>query len=41
MFHFTPKRIGAHICMCFVALKVYKELERICKESDLGIILLF
>lgn len=28
MFHFTPKRIEAHICVCFVAYKVYKELER-------------
>ena len=28
MFHFTRKRIEAHICICFVALKVYKELER-------------
>jgi len=28
MFHFTPKRIEAHICICFVAYKVYKELER-------------
>ena len=28
MFHFTPKRIDAHICICFVAYKVYKELER-------------
>ena len=27
MFHFTRKRIEAHICICFVALKVYKELE--------------
>lgn len=25
MFHFTRKRIEAHICICFVALKVYKE----------------
>ena len=30
MFHFTRKRIEAHICICFVALKVYKELDRIC-----------
>jgi transposase len=29
MFHFTPKRIEAHVCICFVAYKVYKELERI------------
>lgn len=28
MFHFTPKRIEAHVCICFVAYKVYKELER-------------
>ncbi len=27
MFHFTRKRIEAHICICFVALKVYKELD--------------
>ena len=27
MFHFTRKRIEAHVCICFVALKVYKELE--------------
>lgn len=29
IFHFTEKRIDAHICLCFVAYKVYKELERI------------
>lgn len=29
MFHFTPKRIQAHVAICFVAYKVYKELERI------------
>ena len=28
MFHFTQKRIEAHICICFIAYKVYKELER-------------
>jgi len=28
MFHFTEKRIEAHICICFIAYKVYKELER-------------
>lgn len=31
MFHFTPKRIEAHVAICFVAFKVYKELERILK----------
>jgi len=31
MFHFTPKRIEAHVCICFVAYMVYKEPERILK----------
>ena len=35
MFHFTRKRIEAHICICFVALKVYKELERMLKVSEI------
>ena len=35
MFHFTRKRIEAHECICFVALKVYKELERMLKQSDI------
>ena len=25
MFHFTRRRIEAHVCICFVAMKVYKE----------------
>ena len=29
VFHFTARRIEAHVCICFVAYKVYKELERI------------
>ncbi len=33
MFHFSEKRIEAHVCICFVALKVYKELERLLKAS--------
>ncbi len=36
MFHFTRKRIEAHVCICFVALKVYKELERLLKESNIN-----
>ena len=32
---FTRKRIEAHICICFVALKVYKELERMLKVSEI------
>ena len=27
--------IEAHICICFVALKVYKELERMLKVSEI------
>ena len=37
MFHFTPKRIEAHVCICFVAYKVYKELERILKTSGINL----
>jgi len=35
MFHFTRKRIEAHVAICFVAYKVYKELERILKTNDI------
>jgi transposase len=37
MFHFTHKRIEAHVCICFVAYKVYKELERILKANGFGL----
>lgn len=36
MFHFTERRIEAHVCICFVAYKVYKELERIIFSINLG-----
>lgn len=36
MFHFTPKRYEAHICICFVAYKVYKELERTLRMMEIG-----
>ena len=36
MFHFSEKRIEAHICICFVAYKVYKELERVIRSIGLG-----
>lgn len=36
MFHFTRRRIEAHVCICFVALKVYKELERLLRLSDIN-----
>ncbi len=34
MFHFTPRRIEAHVCICFVAYKIYKELERVLKSNN-------
>src|SRR5690606_5334360 len=37
MFHFTERRIEAHVCVCFVAFKVYKELEQILKINNVGI----
>lgn len=36
MFHFTRRRIEAHVCICFVALKVYKELERLLKLANIN-----
>jgi hypothetical protein len=36
MFHFTRKRIEAHVCICFVAYKVYKELERMLKINNIN-----
>ena len=35
-FHFTPRRIEAHVCICFVAYKVYKELERTLRVMGIG-----
>lgn len=37
MFHFTPRRIEAHVCICFVAYKMYKELERVLKISGIDL----
>jgi len=37
MFHFTPRRIEAHVCICFIAYKVYKELERILKSTGIDL----
>lgn len=37
IFHFTPKRIEAHVCICFVAYKVYKELERVLKLNNINL----
>ena len=36
MFHFTERRIEAHICICFIAYKVYKELERLIALNNIG-----
>ena len=37
MFHFTPRRIEAHVCICFIAYKVYKELERVLKTKGINL----
>ena len=37
VFHFTERRIEAHICICFVAYKLYKELERILSLLGIGL----
>lgn len=37
MFHFTPHRIEAHVCICFVAYKVYMELARILKTNNINL----
>lgn len=33
MFHFTERRIEAHVCICFIAYKVYKVLQRLLLPS--------
>ena len=37
IFHFTERRIEAHICICFMAYKVYKELERLLKSLSIDL----
>ena len=34
IYHFVQRRIEAHICICFVAYKIYKELERQLKLKE-------
>lgn len=36
IFHFTEKRIEAHVCLCFIAYKIYKEMERILHALDIN-----
>lgn len=37
MFHFTERRIEAHVCICFVAYKIYKELERTIHKKKIAL----
>lgn len=37
IFHFTERRIEAHICICFIAYKVYKEFERQLRTKGINI----
>jgi len=37
IYHRLKHRIEAHICICFCAYKIYKELERQLNEKDAGI----
>lgn len=37
IFHFTERRIEAHVCICFIAYKVYKELERIIRIKGIDL----
>jgi len=37
IYHRLKNRIEAHICICFAAYAIYKELERLLKENQLGI----
>lgn len=36
MFHFTERRIEAHVCICFIVYKVYNELERLIAINNIG-----
>lgn len=37
IYHRLKDRIEAHICICFTAYAIYKELERILKENNIGL----
>jgi len=37
IYHRLKNRIEAHICICFAAYAVYKELERLLRENQIGI----
>jgi len=37
IYHRLRKRIEAHLCICFCAYKVYKELERLLKKNSIAL----
>jgi Transposase DDE domain len=37
IYHRLKDRIEAHICICFTAYAIYKELERLLKKNNLGL----
>ena len=37
IYHRLRERIEAHICICFTAYAIYKELERLLKKNDIGL----
>ena len=37
IFHRLKNRIEAHICICFTAYAIYKELERLLKKNNVGL----
>jgi hypothetical protein len=37
IYHRIKERIEAHLCICFCAYKVYKELERLLKENNIAL----
>ena len=36
IFHFTKRRVEAHVCICFIAYKIYKKLERLIVINKIG-----
>lgn len=36
IFHLAERRIEAHICVCFIAYKIYKELKRIIRGANIN-----
>jgi transposase len=37
MVHFNPRRIEAHVCICFVVCKMYKELDKVLNLSGINL----